>query len=129
MTKKGKGKKFVINWSRTMLFFKEDQAILQTSTPKVLDVRFSAHSSPYRSPVFLNGLVAQYRADLEKAIGATIVSAGIDMCKFTICDKGCRTVNYANNVCLLQLTLKLTFCRFPNWLFPGRVKVKLRLSR
>uniref|UniRef100_A0A158Q3C5 Neural-cadherin n=1 Tax=Dracunculus medinensis TaxID=318479 RepID=A0A158Q3C5_DRAME len=74
------------------------QAILQTSTPKVLDVRFSAHSSPYRSPVFLNGLVAQYRADLEKAIGATIVSAGIDMCKFTICDKGCRTVNYANNM-------------------------------
>lgn len=82
-----------------------------------------------RCASFLNGLVAQYRADLEKAIGATIVSAGIDMCKFTICDKGCRTVNYANNVCLLQLTLKLTFCRFPNWLFPGRVKVKLRLSR
>ncbi|VDN05959.1 unnamed protein product [Thelazia callipaeda] len=75
---------------------KQDQAVLQNYAPAVLDVRFSAHGSPYKSPVMLNGLIAQHRAELEQVIGATIVSAGIDMCKFTVCDKGCQTVNHAN---------------------------------
>ncbi|VDN36012.1 unnamed protein product, partial [Gongylonema pulchrum] len=75
---------------------KEDQAILQNYAPAVLDIRFSAHGSPYKSPILLNGLIAQHRSELEQAIGATIVSAGIDMCKFTVCDKGCQTVHNAN---------------------------------
>uniref|UniRef100_A0A0M3K3B8 Cadherin-related hmr-1 (inferred by orthology to a C. elegans protein) n=1 Tax=Anisakis simplex TaxID=6269 RepID=A0A0M3K3B8_ANISI len=75
---------------------KKDVAILQTIVEEVIDVRFSAHGSPYRSPVLLNGLIAQYRDELQKAIGATIVSAGIDMCKFTVCDMGCETKNYAD---------------------------------
>uniref|UniRef100_A0A915Q454 Uncharacterized protein n=1 Tax=Setaria digitata TaxID=48799 RepID=A0A915Q454_9BILA len=74
----------------------QDQAVLQNYAPAVLDVRFSAHGNPYKSPVLLNGLIAQYRNELEEAIGATIVSAGIDMCKFTVCDKGCQTVHHAN---------------------------------
>lgn len=78
--------------------FQQDQAVLQNYAPPVLDVRFSAHGSPYKSPTLLNGLIAQHRSELEEAIGATIVSAGIDMCKFTVCDKGCQTVNYANEV-------------------------------
>ncbi|MFH4978339.1 hypothetical protein AB6A40_005048 [Gnathostoma spinigerum] len=77
---------------------KKDIAILQTSTPEVIDVRFSAHGSPYRSSVLLNGLIAQHRSELQEVIGATIVSAGIDMCKFTVCDKGCQTTNNANEI-------------------------------
>ncbi|KAL3997557.1 Laminin G domain family protein [Acanthocheilonema viteae] len=75
---------------------KQDQMVLQNYAPTVLDVRFSAHGTPYKSPILLNGLIAQYRSELEHAIGATIVSAGIDMCKFTVCDKGCQTVHHAN---------------------------------
>lgn len=78
--------------------------MLQNYAPTVLDVRFSAHSTPYKSPILLNGLIAQYRSELERVIGATIVSAGIDMCKFTVCDKGCQTVNHANEVCLLYFS-------------------------
>lgn len=78
--------------------------VLQNYAPSVLDVRFSAHgTSSYKSPVLLNGLISQYRSELERTIGATIVSAGIDMCKFTVCDKGCETVNYANQVCNVTL--------------------------
>lgn len=85
--------------------------VLQNDAPIVLDVRFSAHGSPYKSPVLLNGLIAQHRGELEQVIGATIVSAGIDMCKFTVCDKGCQTINHADGVSSL-LYLSQTFRKF-----------------
>lgn len=80
---------------------KEGWAYLQTETLPVIDVRFSAFvdgsTGPlYRSPVVLTGLIAQHRAELEQAIGATIVSSTIDMCKLTSCDRGCQTVHSAD---------------------------------
>uniref|UniRef100_A0A915AY47 Cadherin domain-containing protein n=2 Tax=Parascaris univalens TaxID=6257 RepID=A0A915AY47_PARUN len=80
---------------------KKDVAVLQTTVEEVVDVRFTAHGSPYRSPVLLNGLIAQHRDELQQAIGANIVSAGIDMCKFTVCDMGCETKNYADETGIL----------------------------
>ncbi|TKR62050.1 hypothetical protein L596_026062 [Steinernema carpocapsae] len=75
---------------------KEDQADLQTSKTDTVDVRFSAHAGKERNSVLLNGLVAQHKADIEKILGAPIVSVGIDMCKFTLCDNGCQTENTAD---------------------------------
>lgn len=83
--------------------FQKDVAVLQTTVEEVIDVRFTAHGSPYRSPVLLNGLIAQHRNDLQQAIGVTIVSAGIDMCKFTVCDMGCETKNYADEVRMVMV--------------------------
>ena len=102
--------------------------MLQTSYPYVVDVRFAAYGSTYRSPIVLNGLIQQHRAELEDAIGnATIVSAGIDMCKFTHCDKGCQTVHNATEVNTVSELLDLTselfascliICQFSSLVFP-----------
>ncbi|VDD96463.1 unnamed protein product [Enterobius vermicularis] len=85
------------------------EANLQTSALKVIDVRFSAFDgSTYRSPVVLNGLITQHRSELESVIGATIVSGGIDMCKYTMCDQGCQTIHLANEVnfaCFVKSTI------------------------
>ncbi|KAK0427454.1 hypothetical protein QR680_010233 [Steinernema hermaphroditum] len=80
----------------TVFSVKEDRADLQTDTVEVIDVRFSAHASKDRSSVLLNGIVAQHKSEIEKLLGAPIVSVGIDMCKFTLCDNGCQTENSAD---------------------------------
>lgn len=56
----------------------------------------------------LNGLITQHRSELESVIGATIVSGGIDMCKYTMCDQGCQTIHLANEVnfaCFVKSTI------------------------
>ncbi|KHJ93352.1 hypothetical protein OESDEN_06739 [Oesophagostomum dentatum] len=73
-----------------------DYATLQTRTVPVLNIRFSAHGSPYRDSTQLNGLISANRYDLQNKMGATIVGVGIDMCKFTVCDSGCQTVSTAD---------------------------------
>ncbi|PIO53676.1 hypothetical protein TELCIR_24981, partial [Teladorsagia circumcincta] len=96
-----------------------DYATLQTRTVPVLNVRFSAHGSPYKSVFFtieeddhvdpdanessrfrdstqLNGLISANRDELQSKMGTTIVGVGIDMCKFTVCDSGCQTISTAD---------------------------------
>ncbi|WKX91422.1 hypothetical protein Q1695_009901 [Nippostrongylus brasiliensis] len=73
-----------------------DYAILQTRTVPVLNVRFSAHGSPYRDSAQLNGLISANRDELQAKMGTTIVGVGIDMCKFTVCDSGCQTISSAD---------------------------------
>uniref|UniRef100_A0A0K0DI32 Cadherin n=1 Tax=Angiostrongylus cantonensis TaxID=6313 RepID=A0A0K0DI32_ANGCA len=73
-----------------------DYATLQTRTVPVLNVRFSAHGSPYRDSIQLNGLISSNRDQLQWKMSVTIVGVGIDMCKFTICDSGCQTINTAD---------------------------------
>uniref|UniRef100_A0A0N4ZYG1 Cadherin domain-containing protein n=1 Tax=Parastrongyloides trichosuri TaxID=131310 RepID=A0A0N4ZYG1_PARTI len=74
---------------------KENIAELQTKEIRVIDVRFSVSGATYLSSTYLNGIIAQNRKNLEREIGANIVSAGIDMCLFTTCDNGCQTINEA----------------------------------
>uniref|UniRef100_A0A0K0E875 Cadherin n=2 Tax=Strongyloides stercoralis TaxID=6248 RepID=A0A0K0E875_STRER len=74
---------------------KQGIAELQTKEIPVVDVRFSVSGSNYLSSTYLNGIIAQNRKNLEREIGANIVSAGIDMCLFTTCDNGCQTINDA----------------------------------
>ena len=69
---------------------------LQTEALEVINVRFSAFDTKYHSSYVLHGLLAQHQAEFEQAIGAKIIGFGIDMCKFTSCDFGCRTVHSAN---------------------------------
>ncbi|CAI4221235.1 unnamed protein product [Auanema sp. JU1783] len=71
-------------------------ATLQNRNVPVLNVRFSAHGSPYKDPALLNGLVSAHREELQSLMGTTIVGVGIDMCKFTMCDAGCQTINSAD---------------------------------
>ncbi|PIO56678.1 EGF-like domain protein, partial [Teladorsagia circumcincta] len=73
-----------------------DYATLQTRTVPVLNVRFSAHGSPYKDSTQLNGLISANRDELQSKMGTTIVGVGIDMCKFTVCDSGCQTISTAD---------------------------------
>uniref|UniRef100_A0A914VF49 Neural-cadherin n=1 Tax=Plectus sambesii TaxID=2011161 RepID=A0A914VF49_9BILA len=44
-------------------------AVKQNSEVNVVDVRYAAHGSPYRSSVLLNGVVSQHRAEFEQDLG------------------------------------------------------------
>lgn len=71
-------------------------ATLQTRDVPVLNVRFDARETSYKDSSMLNGLLAAHREDLQHKLGVDIVGVGIDMCKFTTCDAGCRTTNSAD---------------------------------
>ncbi|CAJ0930288.1 unnamed protein product, partial [Mesorhabditis belari] len=74
-----------------------DHATLQTGPPvPVVTVRFAVSSAgQYRDPAMLQGLLASHRTRLQQKLGTIVVSVGVDMCKFTTCDNGCRTENTA----------------------------------
>lgn len=48
--------------------------------PKVIDVRFSAHGSPYYEPEKLNGMVAQRQGQLESELNMKMLMIKIDEC-------------------------------------------------
>lgn len=56
-----------------------------------IDVRFSAHGSPYYSPVKLDGLTADHRPELEKLLGVKVEMFGVDECRYEKkqCDGSC----------------------------------------
>merc|ERR550534_1568425 len=56
-----------------------------------IDVRFSAHGSPYYSPVKLDGLTADHRPELEKLLGVQVEMFGVDECRYEKkpCDGSC----------------------------------------
>ncbi|XP_054263289.1 DE-cadherin-like [Macrosteles quadrilineatus] len=45
-----------------------------------LDVRFSAHGSPYYSPEKINAAIDEHRRELEKALGVSMLMVNIDEC-------------------------------------------------
>lgn len=60
----------------------------------VLDVRFSAHGSPYYEPERLNGLIAQHQHPLEQKLGLKMLMINIDECLIerAKCEKSCINV-------------------------------------
>lgn len=56
-----------------------------------VDVRYSAHGSPYYDPVKMNGLTATHEEELERLLDVEVVMFGIDEClneKNSICSEG-----------------------------------------
>lgn len=56
-----------------------------------VDVRYSAHGSPYYDPVKLNGLTATHEPELERLLDAEVLMFGIDEClyeKNSVCSEG-----------------------------------------
>ncbi|KAG8237691.1 hypothetical protein J437_LFUL017859 [Ladona fulva] len=62
--------------------------------PPLLDVRFSAHGSPYYHPEKVNSMVSKHMTDLERALDAEIQMVSIDEClvEKAICESSCINV-------------------------------------
>lgn len=77
----------------------------------ILDVRFSAHGSPYYEAEKLNGLVAQNQNELERQLGVQILMVNIDEClieKYK-CESSCTNILHKSNVPLLVYTNTTSF--------------------
>ncbi|XP_029659182.1 DE-cadherin [Formica exsecta] len=59
----------------------------------LLDVRFSAHGSPYYAPEKLNTIIAQHSKQIEREMKADILLVNIDECLFekVHCNSSCRS--------------------------------------
>lgn len=68
-----------------------------------VDVRFSAHGSPYYAPEKLNGIVGQNQQKLETELGAQMYMVNIDECLIEkdACESSCRTVLHKSETPLL----------------------------
>ncbi|XP_049959690.1 DE-cadherin [Schistocerca serialis cubense] len=62
----------------------------------VLDVRFSAHGSPYYQPERLNAIVAEHQDEIERDLGVKMLMINIDECLLekVYCESSCR--NFLN---------------------------------
>lgn len=71
-----------------------------TINDSFLDVRFSAHGSPYYQPEKLNTLAALHQNELEQKLGARIYMIHIDECAWerVECEASCRNVLVKSNV-------------------------------
>lgn len=66
-----------------------DIITVMPSNDSSVDIRFSAHGSPYYPPVKLNDKIAENQNLLEKALGIEFVMIDIDECaNENVCDKG-----------------------------------------
>lgn len=54
--------------------------VLSQGNASVLDVRFSAHGSPYYEPERINGRLAMHQAELERDLGMRVLMVNIDEC-------------------------------------------------
>ncbi|EZA51390.1 DE-cadherin [Ooceraea biroi] len=66
----------------------------------LLDVRFSAHGSPYYAPEKLNTIIAQHSKEIEREMKADILLVNIDECLFeqVHCNSSCRSFLNASTV-------------------------------
>lgn len=78
---------------------KKGNLTMQIGSTEVIDIYYTAYlDNEYLSPVLLDGLVNQYRDDVEAALNSKILAIGTDMCQFTRCDNGCQTMHKSDNV-------------------------------
>ena len=77
----------------------------------VLDVRFSAHGSPYYEPEKLNGKIAQAQAKLEEQLGLKMLMINIDECLIerAKCESSCLNVLEKSNIPLSVYTNRTSF--------------------
>lgn len=83
------------------------------SNESVLDVRFSAHGSPYYEPERINGRLAMHQAELERDLGMRILMVSIDEClveQRAQCESGgCSSVLYKSDVPAQVFTNRTSF--------------------
>ncbi|KAI8128554.1 DE-cadherin [Lucilia cuprina] len=75
--------------------------VLQTSdNNNNLDVRYSAHGSPYYAPEKLNGIVAQHQDELENELDLQILMVNIDEClvEKLKCESSCMNTLHKSSV-------------------------------
>lgn len=77
----------------------------------ILDVRFSAHGSPYYEPEKLNGKIAQQQLKLEEELGMKMLMINIDECLIerAKCESSCINVLEKSNVPLSVFTNRTSF--------------------
>ena len=83
-----------------IISLKPDDQVLQRLSTKVVDLRFTARlrmNDDYLDPVHLHGLAQRNKERLEAVLRARILAVGVDMCKWTTCDNGCRTESRVDN--------------------------------
>lgn len=85
--------------------------VLKNDNASVLDVRFSAHGSPYYEAERLNGKVLMHQAALEKDLGVKMLMVNIDECLIerSKCEAACTNVLHKSNVPLLVYTNTTSF--------------------
>lgn len=85
--------------------------VLKNDNSSVLDVRFSAHGSPYYEAERLNGKVLLHQNALEKELGLKIIMVNIDECLIerAKCENACTNVLHTSNVPLLVYTNTTSF--------------------
>lgn len=96
-----------------IISLKPDDQVLQRLSTKVVDLRFTVRQNEvkkwmweltiffvqdYLDPVHLQGLAQRYKERLAVVLRARILAVGVDMCKWTTCDNGCRTESRVDNV-------------------------------
>lgn len=85
--------------------------VLKNENASVLDVRFSAHGSPYYEPERLNGKIAQNQEKLEEELGAKMLMINIDECLIERikCESSCTNVLHKSSVPLQVYTNTTSF--------------------
>lgn len=85
--------------------------VLKNDNASVLDVRFSAHGSPYYEAERLNGKVLLHQHALEKELGIKVLMVNIDECLIerNKCQAACTNVLHKSSVPLLVYTNTTSF--------------------
>lgn len=85
--------------------------VLKNDNSSILDVRFSAHGSPYYEAERLNGKVAQNQGALEEELDVKMLMINIDEClvERSKCELSCTNVLHKSNVPLLVYTNTTSF--------------------
>lgn len=85
--------------------------VLKNENSSLIDVRFSAHGSPYYEPERLNGKVALNQKKLEEELGMEMLMINVDECVFerSKCEASCTNVLHKSSVPMMVYTNTTSF--------------------
>lgn len=86
--------------------------VLRSDNASLLDVRFSAHGSPYYEAERINGKVSMHQAEVERELDMQVLMVNVDECLLerTRCDSGsCTNVLHKSSVPLQVYTNRTSF--------------------